>query len=309
MERSFRLLIENFDIISYLEDRGIEYRTSGKNVSKGWVEVNCLWCDDPSFHLGISPQGWMNCWRCGPKGSVVNLIKAVDRCGERGAYRILLQYQKPNVDFTLPQKSVHTFDGDGILPKEAKLPLPPLHREYLRKRGFDPDYIVRKYGIRACSVTGRYKLRIVIPVVVGGEVVNFTARDVTGKAHARYKSCPSDRAKVPLKCCVYNIDTVRCGGGVVVVEGPLDVWRIGDGAVATFGTNFTKEQVKVIAEREPEVVAVVFDAEEKALRKAEELATALSPFVKRVEVVELKEGDPCALTEKEVKKLRRWFLE
>ena len=46
--------MQNFDIISYLENRGVSYWTEGKNVTDGWVNINCPFSPDPSNHLGIN---------------------------------------------------------------------------------------------------------------------------------------------------------------------------------------------------------------------------------------------------------------
>ena len=46
-------MIESFDVLEFLDDRGIPYVTEGKNVSYGWAEINCPFCPDgdPSEHL------------------------------------------------------------------------------------------------------------------------------------------------------------------------------------------------------------------------------------------------------------------
>ena len=302
------MFLETFDIISYLEDKRIEYRTEGKNVSRGWVEVNCPWCDDPSFHLGINLENkYLNCWRCGPKGMVTNYIKTIERCSERQALRIIQQYQLPTMTEIKKETQTSKIEttSHDILPKSAKLPLPKLHREYLIARGFDPEEIARKYKILACENTGSYKFRIIIPVIMDGKIVSFTARDVTGKAETRYKSCPSSKSIRPIKHCLYNYDSIKESGPIIVVEGPLDVWRIGREAVATFGINFTKEQVKLLLQKRPRKVIIVYDGEEKAIRKAYELASLISPF-SEVKVVELDRGkDPCDLTEEEINEIRK----
>ena len=34
----------------------------------GWLNINCPFCreGDQKFKLGINPEGYANCWRCGP---------------------------------------------------------------------------------------------------------------------------------------------------------------------------------------------------------------------------------------------------
>ena len=60
--------IRNFDIIAYLENRNIPYKSCGKNVSEGWIGIHCPFpfCSDPSTHLGINLSSKaVNCWICG----------------------------------------------------------------------------------------------------------------------------------------------------------------------------------------------------------------------------------------------------
>jgi len=308
---AFSLLIENFDVVAYLDDKGIEYHTHGKNVSYGWIEVNCPWCDDPSFHLGISPQKRLNCWRCGPHGSVINYIKVIEKCSTKEARRILAKYQQFGAIIPLEEIAEEEGEQDKqvVIPKSAVTPLPEMHKEYLLSRGFNPDYLTRKYLLRGCGPVGKYKFRIIIPVFVENRLVTFTSRDVTGRTEIRYKNYPNDLSIIPVKESIYNIDSVKPGGRMIIVEGPFDVWRIGDGAVATFGTNFTDEQVKLIINKKPSSVAIMYDPEPEALEKAEELAYKLSPFVDKVEIVEIDAEDPASLTEKEVRKIRRIFLD
>jgi len=60
------------DIISLFENNDIEFYSSGKNNSRGWVELNCPFCgNDPSFHLGVNlSSGIFHCWICGAKGGI-----------------------------------------------------------------------------------------------------------------------------------------------------------------------------------------------------------------------------------------------
>ena len=60
---------QDFDIINYLENREIDYHKAGeKNVGKGWININCPFCDDPSWHLGINLKSkFFNCYICEQK--------------------------------------------------------------------------------------------------------------------------------------------------------------------------------------------------------------------------------------------------
>jgi hypothetical protein len=98
---------------------------------------------------------------------------------------------------------------------------------------------------------------------------------------------------------LYNLDSVR--KTVVIVEGVTDVWRIGDGAVATFGTQYTKAQLALLIGIKRAFVMFDAEAEEEGSRLAYDLS-AIVPFV---DIINLREGDPASLSEEGVKYLRK----
>jgi DNA primase len=100
---------------------------------------------------------------------------------------------------------------------------------------------------------------------------------------------------------IYNVDNAK-DGTAVVVEGPIDAWRIGDGAVATFGVIYTQKQIKLLRERFKRVF-IMYDSD--AQPQAWKLADALSTFNMEVNVVTLKIGDPGSMTATEAREIRR----
>jgi DNA primase len=287
-----------FDIQSYLEEQGVEFHTSGKNVTAGWIELNCPFCSDPSFHLGVSEQGFYHCWRCGAKGSIVKLVMEIRKVPYAKALDELTRFymsdlQELRVD--IQQRHHH-----NILPKEATKEFPQIHLDYLTSRNF-PHSLINQYDLRACFLTGIYKYRIICPIIEGGYVVNFTALAVSGQ-EPKYLHCSNKYAVIPMKECVYNIDTVK--ETAVVMEGVTDVWRFGESGVAMMGIEFTSEQINVLAKKGIKRCFVMFDAEALAQRKAERLAKQLSSFIDEVEILSLPGGDPGDLSEKEVMNIR-----
>ena len=65
-------------IENYLDDLGVDYISEGKNVSSGWIEINCPFCgQDPSKHLGINLEtGLFHSWCCNETGNLVKLDRA-----------------------------------------------------------------------------------------------------------------------------------------------------------------------------------------------------------------------------------------
>src|SRR5207245_2797387 len=98
-------------------------------------------------------------------------------------------------------------------------PLLPEHRNYLSKRGFDPDEVVEKWGVKGIGRGGRYQWRLFVPVFVEKKPVSWTTRAV-GNVELRYVSAPKTEESVHLKDTLFGEDYVR--NTIVVVEGPLD---------------------------------------------------------------------------------------
>ena len=178
------------------------------------------------------------------------------------------------------------------------------HRDYLISRGFDPFELIKLYGLRGTGPLGDYKHRIIIPIIYQGQTVSYQGRDITGRANLPYKACPISEEIFHHKHLVYNFDSAT--KNAIVVEGILDAWRIGAGAVATFGTGYTTKQAQLL--RKFERVFILYDLEDTAQEQADQLSYELSAMGTKSFIISdlLKEGeDPDMLSPDDVKALRR----
>jgi len=289
-----------FDVISFLEEHDIEFHTSGKNVTRGWVEVNCPYCGDPSFHLGINLNtGLHHCWRCGEKGSPEKLIKRFLNISFKQAKQIVEEFGTT----TSPTSQPVINANEIIFPKGMYTgkSLPYAHKEYLVKRRFDPDHIIDKHQIGGClHIGGEFAHRIIIPIIMDGQVTSYTGRDISGLQKTKYKHLTNEKSIVSVKDSIYNIDSVtnKC----IIVEGVFDAWRIGDGCIALFGVEYTSRQLNTLFAKNLEEAFVLFDSD--AITKANKLGNVLSTFIPKVTILELSEGDPSDMNEKETKEIR-----
>jgi len=297
-----------FDFRKYLDHKRIKYDVSGKNISDrgGWIGTKCLWCQDHSNHLGINldTKGF-NCWICPAKGKTpFSFIMKLENCTFSHAEKIVQNFSSVRV--LIKQRTLLTSEDrqsvDVVLNAErAEKQLLFLHRKYLESRNFDPDYIFDKYKLMCCGVGSRWCHRLIIPFYQKNQIVTFTARDVTDKARVPYDHLPNLDSIVPVKETLYNLESLK--DTAIVVEGPTDVWRIGDGACAVMGYKYTANQVLALSNMRR--VFVLFDTEEKAQKLAEEFAFELSTMVPFVEILELESGDPGDLSEDDARSLRR----
>jgi len=287
--------IDSFDILAYLQSRNIPYQTGGDNVSSGWIGLCCLYCVDHSDHLGVNLQSKaFNCLKCGETGSAYKLVQTID-----------------GVDFHKAKAIMEEFSGALYIPKEKKfqtkttLPVgaskkfSKAHLDFLIKRRYTEE-VIKTYDLYATGPVGIYNHRIIIPVFVNHRMVAFVGRDVTGNSDKPYWNSSDKYGTKDVKQTLYNMDNV-IGNAVIIVEGILDAWRIGDGAVCTFGTKYTREQLRLL--KGMHRAFVLYDAD--AIAIAHKLAYDLSSFVKEVGVLELSEGDPDNLSDDDVRALRK----
>jgi len=295
--RNLKALKEGFDVVSYLEDLGIDVHDSvEKNVTQGWVNINCPFCGgaDPSWHLGIhyEKDNHFNCWICNESGDIIELIQELESVGFQVALNRLEQYQGEVKREEKPGREYRT-----ILPEyfeyieRGKEPAPVKY--YLKLRGFDLS-ICQQYNLGWVPF-GEYQMRLIVPVYakrVGNlraEIVSFQAMDVTGQAETKYLDCPPGRAEIENKHNLYGVDSI--GEQVILVEGVTDKWRLGRDAVALFTKNWTRQQVNLLYERaRRKTVKVLLDLD--AIRDGKRLAKELSSLWTDIRFIQLEEGDP-----------------
>lgn len=116
---------------------------------------------------------------------------------------------------------------------------------------------------------GNYKQRIIAPIFYNGKMVSYQGRDITEK-QIKYKACSTEKEIIHHKHLLYNFDSVS--DKMIICEGVADVWRLGKGAVCTFGVAYTKEQVLLILEKKIKKIWILFDNEVEAQKQAEKLA-------------------------------------
>ncbi len=286
-----------------LKDYSIPFITEGEgpHATRGWINVHCPFCaGSKNFHLGIPEDGSAaHCWRCGGH-SIVATISKLLRVSEQEARRILRKYQQgPTVIRASPEPIVR------IRPFRFPKPHYPLsgpYKSYLARREFDPDRLEKEWGLLQTGPSSyldgiNYSHRILIPIHWDGRVVSFQARDITDRSERKYLACPRQRETVHHKNVVYGKeDHWRGASGIIVVEGPADVWRLGPCAVATFGIEFTLEQVLQLA-RISDRLFVVYDCEPQAQQQARRLAVRLRALGKQGEVVTIDSEDPGSMSQ------------
>ena len=219
-----------------------------RHFRAGWINVECPFCTgNPGYHLGYEEAGsgtGFVCYRCGGKGGV-RTIAALCHVSYNEAKEIISQYGGRPYQVQVKRWNEWKL-GESVAPPVGLRRVSLRGLKYLKNQGYDAEELEHLWDIKMTGPVGRYKFRIFIPIKFQGFTVSFTCRSYVG-SDVRYLSCPSAEEKIPHKQILYGIDEVPNRNRIVVVEGCTDVWRLGPGAVATFGTKVTQSQLKLLS--------------------------------------------------------------
>jgi hypothetical protein len=257
-------------IIDTLNEHGVEFKEFGKNISSKAIGVRCIYCDDTSTHMGVMTDKLnCTCWKC--KESVSFAKYMSDHTGLPIHNFFLKDRKRPIRDLTplvqriLVEKSKKRYSkdiiGDSAIKEE---PLPPgslrvnygddypLLLEWQKRRKIHRSMLV-KYGCHICF-EGKFRNRLIVPVLYNKLVVGFVGLDLTGKSSVKAKNSSN-----AINDYLYNYDSVPFGGSVIITEGILDSWAVN--GVATLGTHLTPKQRLLLKAKKPKIIIVMRDGD------------------------------------------------
>ncbi len=280
--------------LDLFKDIGVDALESGHHHCRpGWIQLRrCPWCGSSNFLLGYNTQaGFFSCWKCGTHPTVATWLKLGL---EKGQIKEALGLG------TAPVRKRERSRSQVEEPKGLG-DLLPAHIRYLEERKLDPFRLQQLWGIRGIGIAGRLSWRVYIPIMWQGQQVSWTTRSIGADVAQRYISASHSQEVINHKSIIYGRD--YCQHSIVIVEGPIDAWRIGPGAGALFGTAFSVAQVRELAKIPYRYIC--FDAGTAAQRKAEQLCNELACFPGVTERIELSAKDPGEATEHEINLLRK----
>lgn len=282
--------------IEILQQYNIPYKTEGHHhCRQGWIQTDCPFCgkNTHKWHLGYNISNkYCTCWRCGWH-PLIKVIAELTGLSFRKSVKLIDDIPATSVP-EIKQKT-----GKLTLPSNiGKLQLP--HKRYLKQRGFDWKRLIKQWEIKGIGISAKLNWHIFIPISFRGELVSWTTRTI-GNNKAKYNSAPVECESINHKTILYGEDYAT--NSIIITEGPLDVWKIGPGAVATFGMSYTTSQVERMT-RFPRRY-VCFDNEKLAQQKAKQLCDLLSIFDGETYNITLDSKDPGEAKPKEIKQLRK----
>lgn len=289
------------DIVRLYQDYGLRIAPEDhKHTRPGWINVECPFCTgNPGYHLGTTLDGAIfYCWRCGVKFPDQAISKLLHVSFSQ-AKRIIDEY----AGISAKKKEVIIRIGARMhkLPSGC-VPLLQSHAHYLEKRGFDPDQIKEEWNVVSTGPFSKldgvdYSHRILAPVFWNHRQVTFQARDVTNKHPSKYLACMKERELIHHKHIIYLHKEWK-GSTAICVEGITDVWRFGRASFATFGIEYKRQQVRLIASLFQRVPVCFDGGERQAQKQAKEMvrnlkARGVDSFLVTIE------GDPGAMKQKD----------
>lgn len=284
--------------IEILQELGIPFAQPGesRDVREGYVGIRCPYCGRPDdkFYLGWNTSTRrMSCWSCGGLPTVKTLAELAGI--PVGRARALLGELEP----AEWQTDKATLRGRYIEPPGVG-EMRRAHREYLGRRGFNPRAIEKIWGVRGIGPLTKLAWRLFIPHLYRGAAVSWTTRTI-GIQEPRYVGAPAEYERISAKEILYGGDYVR--SAAVIVEGPVDVWAIGPGAVGLSGIGFSPAQVRALSRIPARYVC--FDNEPAAQLRARQLCDQLAPFLGQTHNIVLDSKDPGSATRKEIRTVRK----
>ena len=295
---------ESFDAERFTRDHNITTADySSKHFREGWINVDCPFCaGNPGQHLGYHiEECYWNCWRCGWH-SEVEVVQTLLQITWQEALKIAKTYgSRPHYK---ESSYISNAPASLALPFTAG-PLQKRHKRYLRERNFSPRDLKETWGLLGTGIFGAYKFRIIAPIYHKGHLVSYQGRDITDRAKLKYKACKAENELIPHKHLLYGLNHAQ-GHSIVVVEGITDVWRLGPGAVATFGIEWSTEQALLL--KDYARVFIMYDfGEAQAIRQAKSLGYTLSGLGVQVELITSPghKGDPATLSNRRAQGLMK----
>jgi DNA primase len=184
-----------------------------------------------------------------------------------------------------------------------------VHRKYLESRNFDPDQLIRDWGILGTGPCPdppyeSWKFRLVFPITLNGVVVSFQARDVTGRSDIRYMGATIEQSVYHYKNLLYGQE--YCTPELIgLTEGIFDMYRLGKGFVSVFGTSMTSSQLNLIAKHHEKALFLFDPDDPNAGKKAKGYCLSLKSMGISASSVSWDGGDPGSMSVDDAEYMRK----
>jgi DNA primase len=291
--RAWDAAVEDFDIASAAARGGV----SLDEYYGEELRADCPFCGDTRQRLGVNSMTKLwHCFNCDEAGNLVGFLMRVLGLTYEAAVEMILagrNRRRGLVELRAEHAPAKHTPPSIKLPAEFEaLKMPMLKRnerfwKYLIMGRSLSLRQVQDYGI-GFARSGEFAWRVIVPVVMGGQLMTFVARAISRERQPKYRSPEgADNSRA-----LFNLERLAGQEEVVLVEGVFDALRIPDMAVATLGTHLSQAQRTLLIRAGVRRVVICWDEDDTGLPQAYEAARALRG---RIEVLQaaLPEGaDP-----------------
>lgn len=184
----YRLFKQAVSMQAVLDRYGINWLRRNKDELRGRCPIH-KGEEDRSFHVNIAKSAFQ-CFSCGAKGNVLELVALIERCSIREAALKLLDWHEGDVSSSRGKDNeMNAMSASSTQREVEKVPEiinPPLsfelhvdhNHDYAASWGVDAD-TVRYFGAGLCLSKGTFAGRYVIPLHnAAGELVGYAGRSL-----------------------------------------------------------------------------------------------------------------------------------
>jgi DNA primase len=238
-------IIQELDLLDFLDEMDVNYETSGKNIGAGWVAVNpCPFCGDDRNHFGIEmSKKRINCWICGKDGTIIKFLMKYFDTSKEDALSMIKEHieeteltQDADIESLVHKtftKEVRKIEENKKMLRVKLLPGDPITEEMVGERPKLRAFITSRkipvgmFKYYAFRYDYRRSMRVIMPIHCpeGKSIIAYQGRDITGKAMLPYITLPKD---APIGETLFGIKAYRKRKPevVIIVEGILDCLRL-----------------------------------------------------------------------------------
>jgi DNA primase len=169
-------------------------------------------------------------------------------------------------------------------------PMQRKHKQYLMNRQFSPNKLEKEWGLQGTDHKDPgYKFRVIAPIDFKYAPVSYQGRDITDRQSEKYKACSREKEVIHHKHVLYGWDKAKWDA-CLVVEGITGVWRFGPGTVGTFGAQYKRSQVRLLASRYKRAF-LCFDNDEAGVIAQDSMDVELTVLGVETIIVDLDEDE------------------
>lgn len=237
----------------------------------------------PSFNIHKSEGIWY-CYACKRKGTLPQLISLLYGTSLKDSWQIIEgssikvnpidRIEKELSNLLLPVNNKE--NGIITLPEEYSVNLPKEAYNFLTIQKGLTEETIKFFQIGYCD-SGFYSKRVIIPIVIEGQIISFIARSIFDNVLLKYLI-----PKGTLKCSIlFNIDSIS-NDEVYIVEGPFDVmklWSLGlKNVVSIFGCSLHPSQIRSLLKKGVKKVCIMLDGDVTGRKASKCIVEQLKPY-------------------------------